>query len=95
LDADEVLAFIVSAVGAVAFVVIWYGKLARVTKLGSGGWVRVWLGVTPVGCLIGLQWFRLRYAAREVREQGEYDALFWLGGIAWLYLTTWFLGLRG
>jgi hypothetical protein len=95
LDGDEGFALIVAAIGAIVFVVRWYRGLVTITMVGAGWRGRVLLGITPVVCLGGLQFFLLRYAAHEVREKGVYDALFLTGGIAWLCVTDWILKLSG
>ena len=95
MDGDEGLAMFAGIVGTVAFVVFWYPGLATVTTLGGGGWVRGWAAVVPVGCLLGLQFFLVRFAAHEVREDPAYDFLFMAGGGAWLGLTMLFMGVAG
>ena len=80
-------ALVVACAIALAGAVRWYGCLLTVTSLARTGWQRVWLGLTPVACLILLQGVLNCCAAHEVREQIEYDLLFLAGGAAWLGIS--------
>jgi hypothetical protein len=88
LDADEGLTLFVSVIISIVFIVRWYGSLLTVTALPGGRAVRVLVAVLPIGCLAGLQFFLVNYAAHEVREDAQYDVLFLAGGGAWIALST-------
>jgi len=80
----EPFAGLISAVVAMIAWAPWYGDVFRVNRLAAPRTYRVFLGLTPVACLLLLLLCLEKSAAKAVRENGSYILIYMALGAAML-----------
>lgn len=88
MDDDEVIALVVSAVGAGVGVFDWYGKALGITTIGASIWSRIVPLVLPAPLTLALFRVLVTAAARDVRVDFRYQLLFTLMGLAAMLLVV-------
>src|SRR5258705_13577611 len=85
---SEPFARLISAVVAMITWAPWYGDIFRVNRLAAPRTYRVFLGLTPVACLLLLLLCLEKSAAKAVRENGSYIFIYMALGAAMLGVAS-------
>ena len=92
---DEIFVLIVSGIIAVIGWVMYYSRLAGLTRLGGGMGNRICLAVFPGLGAVGILLTLMLGASYDVRASGTYLSFYLLLGLAWMRVSGWAMGLLG